>query len=146
MGARRWVGWAAAGSGVVLGAAHLAITGGSVLTGAQEPTLGHLVWVFVPVLVALAFSAAAPALADTRRDRGRWPLWVGGTAAVSTGALTLLGFASLASGADPATYFLGPGPYALPCAVLFTTLTLSHRTARTASPPDSGPGTHRTPA
>lgn len=133
MGAQRGPGRAAAAAAMVLGAAHLAITGGLLFTGAQEPTIGYLVWVFVPVLVALVFAAAASALASPRHARGRWPLWVAGTAAVSTGALTVIGFAPLAMGADPITLFLGPGPYALPCAILFTALTLGTVRRRRAS-------------
>lgn len=124
MDAQRGLGRAAAAAAMVLGVAHLTITGGFLFTGAQEPTIGYLAWVFVPVLVALLFATAASALASSRRARGRWPLWVGGTAAVSTGVLTAIGFAPLAMGANPITLFLGPGPYALPCAVLFTALVL----------------------
>ncbi|HJE57190.1 MAG TPA: hypothetical protein K8V84_01550 [Nocardiopsis listeri] len=140
---RRW-GRAAAAAAMVLGAAHLVITGGFLFTGAQEPTVGYLAWVFIPVLVALVFSAAASALASPRGARGRWPLWVGGTAAVSTGALTIIGFAPLAMGADPISLFLGPGPYALPCAILFTALTLGTVRRRRASR-NASTGTTRGP-
>lgn len=147
------LGYAAAVAGLVLGVAHLLVTGGFVLSGLQEPAPGFLVWVFGPLVVTLGLAAAAVALVRPGAGRapGRWLVWVTGTAAVLTTLLSLLGFASLALGASLSSLFLGPGPYALPGAVLFTALTLRARRGPTAprrpvTPPGNGRGTGRTPA
>ncbi len=152
-----WLGRAAVVAILGLGVAHLLVTGGFVLSGQQEPTPGFLVWVFAPLLVALGPAAAAVSLmrpgAEGAPKRG--PVWAAGTTAVLTTLLALVGLAPLAFGASPASLFLGPGPYALPCAVLFTALTLSARARRgTAVPPEgrsattpgTARGTGRTPA
>lgn len=134
-----WLGWATAGAGLVLGVAHLVVTGGPVFGGAEPVTPGSLVWVFVPVLVAVAFAAVALMLISPRHARKRWPLWASGTAAVLTGVLALFGLTPLAFGAESSSLFQGPGPYALPCAVLFGALTLSAARSRRARAVDSIP-------
>lgn len=132
-----WLGYAAAAAGLVLGVAHLLITGGFVVSGQQEPTPGFLVWVFAPIVVALGLAAAAVSLVRPGAGRApkRWLAWVTGAAAVLTALLTLVGFASLAFGASLTSLFLGPGPYALPCVVFYTALTLSARARRRAGVP-----------
>lgn len=145
-----WLGYAAAVAGLVLGIAHLLVTGGFVVSGQQDPTPGFLVWVFGPLVVMLGLAAAAVALVrpGAGRSPGRWLVWTAGTAAVLTTLLSLFGFASLLFGASPASLFLGPGPYALPGAVLFTALTLNARARRRTTAPPAGrsvplPGTGR---
>lgn len=152
-GPPRWQGWAAAAAGLILGVAHLVVTGGPVFTGAEPATPGSLTWVFVPVLVAVAFAAVALMLIQPRHAGKRWPLWVSGTVAVLTGLLALFGLTPLAFGAQLSSVFQGPGPYALLCAVLFGVLTLSaararraHRTTLPAPSPGTGPESDRTPA
>lgn len=147
--------YSAAAAGVLLGAGHLGVTGGSVVLGQQAPTPSFLAWMFVPVATARGFAAAAVSLVRPGTRRRRWPLWVCGTAAVLMVPLALAGLAPLAFGASPGSLFLGPGPYALPGAVLFTVLTVTARRARGRArppahprvpPPDSVPESGRTPA
>ena len=138
-GPPRWQGWVAAMAGLVLGIAHLAVTGGPVFTGAERATPGSLVWIFVPVLVAVAISAVALTLIHPRYAGKRWPLWASGTVAVLTGLLAVFGLTPLAFGAEPSSVFQGPGPYALLCAVLFTMLTLNATRSRRTRAVDSTP-------
>ncbi|MEU2940271.1 hypothetical protein ACFYOC_18585 [Nocardiopsis alba] len=125
-----WLAYAASGTGLLLGAAHLTVTGGLLLSEARNPTPGYLAWMFVPVLIALAIAAVPLTLIDPRRARSPWPRRACGAIAVLTAALALFGLAPLAFGAAPLSLFLGPGPYALTCAVAFTALTLSTRRPR----------------
>lgn len=125
-----WLGRAAAGAGLLLGVAHLMVTGWLAADADQGIGPGYLVWMVGPLVATLGTAVAALAL--VRPGAPRWPGWVTGTAAVLLALLTLLGFASLAFGASAASLFLGPGPYALPGTVLFTALTLSSRAARRA--------------
>ena len=138
-GPPRWQGWAAAAAALVLGAAHLVVTGGPVFTGAESATLGSPAWVFVPVLVAVAFAAVALTLIRPGQATKRWPLWASGAAAVLTGVLAVFGLTPLVFGAQVSSVFQGPGPYALPCAVLFGVLTLSAARSRRNRAVDSTP-------
>lgn len=121
----RILGWSAAASALLLGGAHLVITGNAALTGASAPTPGALLWILLPALTALLPAVAAVVLARSGGRRTRWPLWTSGITAVLSTALAVMGLTPLAFGADPLSLFLGPGPYALVCAVLFIALTLS---------------------
>ncbi|MBQ1081343.1 hypothetical protein KBX21_09055 [Nocardiopsis sp. B62] len=126
----RGLGRAAAGAGLLLGVAHLVVTGWLADDADQAIGPGYLVWMVGPLVVTLGMAVAALAL--VRPGASRWLGWVTGTAAVLCALLTLLGFSSLAFGASPVSLFLGPGPYALPGAVFFGALTLSARGARRA--------------
>lgn len=136
-----WLGCAAAAAGLLLGVAHLLVTGWFAVSGQQEVSPGYLVWMIGPFVITLGLAAAALAL--VRPGAGRAPrrglTWVTGTAAVLCFLLSAVGFAPLFFGASPASLFLGPGPYALPGAVLFGALTLSARSARGRKPPPAGP-------
>lgn len=134
-----WLARSAAAAGLLLGAGHLGVTGGPVVTGLQDPSSGFLAWVFVPVAIALACAAAAVELGRSGAGRRPGMLWACGAAAVLMLVLTVVGFAPLVFGASPASLFLGPGPYALPGAVLFTALTVSALRTRGRTPPPAGP-------
>ncbi|MEU3018555.1 MULTISPECIES: hypothetical protein [unclassified Nocardiopsis] len=125
-----WLGRSAAGAGLLLGVAHLLVTGWMAASAGQAVGAGYLVWMLAPL--AITAGTAVAALALVRPGARRWLTWVTGTVAVLCALLTLFGFASLAFGASPASLFLGPGPYALPGAVLFAALTVSSRRARRA--------------
>lgn len=125
-----WLVYTASATGLLLGAAHLTVTGGLLLSEARNPTPGYLAWMLVPVLIALAIAAVPLTLIDPRRARSPWPRRACGAIAVLTAALALFGLSALAFGADPLSVFLNPGPYALACAVAFTALTLSTRKPR----------------
>ncbi|GAA1468360.1 hypothetical protein NE857_22685 [Nocardiopsis exhalans] len=151
-----WLGYAAAAAGLLLGVAHLLVTGWFAISGQQEVSPGYLVWMIGPLVVTLGLAAAALALVRPGAGRAprRYLVWVTGTVALLSFLLSAVGFAPLFFGADPASLFLGPGPYALPGAVLFGALTLSARPARgrnplagpAARPPGNAPGSGRTPA
>ncbi|WP_193374525.1 hypothetical protein [Nocardiopsis valliformis] len=151
-----WLGYAAAAAGLLLGVAHLLVTGWFAISGQQEVSPGYLVWMVGPLVATLGLAAAAIALVRPGAGRAPWRglTWVTGTAAVLSVLLSAVGFASLFFGASPASLFFGPGPYALPGAVLFGALTLSARSARgrklplagpAARPPGNAPGSGRTP-
>ncbi|MFE1103156.1 hypothetical protein ACFW4K_21800 [Nocardiopsis alba] len=125
-----WLAYTASATGLLLGAAHLTVTAGLLLSETQNPTVGYLAWMLVPVLIALAIAAVPLTLIDPRRARSPWPRRACGAIAVLTAALALFGLSALAFGAAPLSLFLGPGPYALACAVAFTALTLSTRVPR----------------
>ncbi|MEU2974783.1 hypothetical protein [Nocardiopsis alba] len=125
-----WLAYTASGTGLLLGAAHLTVTAGLLLSETQNPTPGYLAWMIVPVLIALAIAAVPLTLIDPRRAGTSVPRWTCGAIAVLTAALALFGLAPLAFGAAPLSVFLGPGPYALACAVAFAALTLSARDPR----------------
>ncbi|WP_431869407.1 hypothetical protein [Nocardiopsis eucommiae] len=125
-----WLGRAAAGALLVLGVAHLVVTGWLAADADRAIGPGYLVWMVGPLVVTLGTAVAALAL--VRPGAPRWLGWVTGTAAVLCFLLTLLGFSSLAFGASPVSLFLGPGPYALPGTVFLTALTLRAWGARRA--------------
>ena len=130
-----WLGYAAASAGLLLGVAHLLVTGWFAVSGQQEASPGYLVWMIGPLVLTLGLALAALALVrpGAGRTPGRGLVWVTGTAAVLSLLLSGLGFASLLFGAGPASLLLGPGPYALPGAVLFGALTLSAGARRRAA-------------
>ncbi|MBR8744494.1 hypothetical protein DSY14_22705 [Nocardiopsis sp. MG754419] len=117
---------------MLLGVAHLLVTGWFAVSGQQEFSVGFLVWMVGPLVVTLGLAAAAIALVHPGAHQAprRGPLWVTGSAAVLCLLLGLFGFSSLFFGASAASLFLGPGPYALPGAVLLGALTLSAWTRR----------------
>lgn len=134
----RPLGWSAAASALLVGGAHLAVTGGTLFTDLAGPTPEDLAWVLLPAALALIPTVAAIVLVHPSGRGGRWPLWTCGITAALTAVLAVMGLTPLFFGANPLSLFQGPGPYALLAAILFTALTLSvARTRRTALPASS---------
>ena len=139
----RPLGWSAAASALLVGGAHLTVTGGTLFADLAGPTPKDLAWVLLPAALALIPTLAAVVLVHPSGRGACWPLWTCGITAALTAVLAVMGLTPLFFGASLLSLFRGPGPYALLAATLFTVLTLSVTRARRTAPPassaDDGP-------
>ncbi|MDE3723720.1 hypothetical protein PWG71_20205 [Nocardiopsis sp. N85] len=128
----RGLGTAAAGAAMLLGIAHVVVTTALALVGRAEFTPAHLAWVVVPALICgVGLAPLGLILGRSSRPAAIW-VALSGVTAVLTWGLSVIGLLPALGAGSPADLwglFAGPGPYALPAAVLYTVLTL--RAART---------------
>lgn len=120
-----WLGYAAAAASLVLAAAHGTVTTGTVIRGQEAATPLSLVWTIVPVLVCAGFAAVAVALVR-RPVPSRGLVALSGLWAVLAWFLAVAGLLPILVEPTPERFlslFAGPGPYALPTALLYTALT-----------------------